>query len=300
MAPVATSVRLPRYNRSHLWALAFLLPTIVGLLFFRLLPIVWSFALSFADWQIFDAPTFAGLDNYLALFSSPTTLRVFKVTALFTLMYVPGAVALALALAVILNSGLRGMAFFRGAFFLPFITSTVAVTLVWRWIFSTRFGLLNNALDWIGIDDNPAWLADPMFALPAVVLVSIWKDAGFYMLLLLAGLQTINVEYYESAKLDGARTWQQFCFITVPLLSRSLFFVIIIALIKSTQTFEITYALTGGGPNGATTSLAFAIYQRAFIDFDMGMAAAMAYVLCVILGLLTLLNFHFRQRWVHE
>jgi multiple sugar transport system permease protein len=120
------------------------------------------------------------------------------------------------------------------------------------------------------------------------------------MLLLLAGLQTINYEYYEAAKVDGARPWQRFRHITVPLLSRSLFFVLIIALIRSTQTFEITYALTGGGPNGATTTLAFAIYQKAFIDFDMGLAAALSYVLCVVLGFLTLLNFHYRKRWVHE
>ncbi|MEL6101610.1 MAG: sugar ABC transporter permease [Pseudomonadota bacterium] len=293
-------MRFPKFERAHVWPLLFLLPTIVGLLVFRLVPIVWSFALSFADWQIFDTPTFAGIDNYIAIFSSATLLRIFSVTAAFMLMYVPGVVALALGLAVILNSGLRGMAFFRGAFFLPYITSTVAITLVWRWIFSTRFGLLNNALDWIGIDQNPAWLADPMFALPAVAMVSIWKDAGFFMLLLLAGLQTINYEYYEAAKVDGATPWQRFRYITIPLLSRSLFFVLIIAMIRSTQTFEITYALTEGGPNGATTTLAFAIYQKAFIDFDMGLAAALSYVMCVILGLLTLLNFHFRKRWVHE
>jgi len=293
-------MRLPRYDRAHLWPLLFVLPTIVGLLAFRLIPIFWSFALSFADWQIFDTPSFAGFDNYAAIFTSPTMRRVFGVTALFTLIYVPGVVALALALAVILNSGLRGMSFFRGAFFLPFITSTVAVTLVWRWIFSTRFGLLNTALDWVGISANPAWLADPAYALPAVAIVSIWKDAGFFMLLLLAGLQTINADYYEAAKMDGANAWQRFRHVTLPLLSRSLFFVVIIALIRSTQTFEITYALTGGGPNGATTTLAFAIYQKAFIDFDMGLAAALSYVLCVVLGLLTLVNFHFRKRWVHE
>ena len=293
-------MKLPRYSRRHIWPLAFLAPTILGLVLFRLVPIFWSFGLSFADWQVFDTPSFAGLDNYIAIFTSPTTLRVFWITLLFSLMYVPGAIALALVLAVILNSGLRGMAFFRGAFFLPYITSTVAITLVWRWIFSTRFGLLNNALDWIGIDANPAWLADPAFALPAVAIVSIWKDAGFYMLLLLAGLQTINPELHEAARVDGATVLQRFRRITIPLLSRSLFFVLIIAMIRSTQTFEITYALTEGGPNGASTTLAFAIYLRAFVDFDMGMAAALSYVLCVVLGFLTLLNFRLRKRWVHE
>ncbi|MEL6168662.1 MAG: sugar ABC transporter permease [Pseudomonadota bacterium] len=288
------------YQKKHLWPLAFLLPTIIGLLVFRLIPIFWSFALSFMDWQIFDTATFAGLDNYIYIFQSVTTLQILRVTFLFMLMYVPGAVLLALALAVILNSGLRGAAFFRGAFFLPYITSTVAVVLVWRWIFSTRFGLLNNALDYIGIEQNPAWLADPAYALPAVAIVSIWKDAGFYMLLLLAGLQTINNEYYEAARVDGATRWRRFIDITVPLLSRSLFFVLIIAMIRSTQTFEITYSLTEGGPNGATTTLAFAIYQRAFVDFDMGLAAALSYVLCVILGFLTLVQFWLRRRWVHE
>ncbi len=285
---------------AHLWALAFLLPTIIGLLIFRLVPIVWSFGLSFTEWQIFDKPRFVGFDNYVNIFTSPTTLRVFATTAWFTIMYVPGVILLALLLAVTLNQAHRSMAFFRGAFFLPFITSTVAITLTWRWIFSTKFGLLNNAFDWVGIDANPAWLADPSYALPAIAIVSIWRDCGFYMLLLLAGLQTIDPEYYDAAKMDGATTWQQFRLITLPLLSRSLFFVLIIALIRSTQTFDITYALTQGGPNGSTTTLAFAIYLRAFVNFDMGFAAALSYILCVALGLLTLINFYFRKRWVHE
>ncbi|MEL6962360.1 MAG: sugar ABC transporter permease [Pseudomonadota bacterium] len=285
---------------AHLWALAFLLPTIIGLLIFRLVPIVWSFGLSFTEWQIFDTPRFVGFDNYVNIFTSPTTLRVFATTAWFTMMYVPGVILLALLLAVTLNQAHRSMAFFRGAFFLPFITSTVAITLTWRWIFSTKFGLLNNAFDWVGIDANPAWLADPSYALPAIAIVSIWRDCGFYMLLLLAGLQTIDPEYYDAAKMDGATTWQQFRLITLPLLSRSLFFVLIIALIRSTQTFDITYALTQGGPNGSTTTLAFAIYLRAFVNFDMGFAAALSYILCVALGLLTLINFYFRKRWVHE
>ena len=159
---------------------------------------------------------------------------------------------------------------------------------------------MNHGLDWIGIAENPAWLNDPAFALPAVAIVTIWKDAGFYMLLLLAGLQTINSDYYKAARMDGASAWQRFRQITIPLLSRSLFFVLIIAMIRSTQTLEIVYSLTQGKPNGATTTLALAIYQRAFIDFEMGQAAALSYVLCVILGLLTLLNFRLRKRWVHE
>lgn len=291
---------MPRFQRAHLWTLGFLAPTILGLAVFRLIPIVWSFGLSFTDWQIFDTPRFAGFDNYTALFTSAATLKAFGVTAAFMAMYVPGVTALSLLLALILNTRLRGMALFRGAFFLPYITATVAVALVWRWIFSTRFGLLNAALDWVGITANPAWLADPAFALPAVAIVAVWKDAGFFMLLFLAGLQTIDDGLYEAARMDGARRWQRIRDITLPLLARSIFLVVILAAIRSTQTFEITYALTAGGPNGATTTLGFAIYLRAFVDFEMGHAAAMAYALCAILGLLTLIGFRVRQRWLYD
>ena len=281
-------------------ALLFLAPTILGLLVFRLIPIGWSFVLSFYDWKIFDEAVFVGFGNYAHIFSSPTAHKVFYNTFWFAVMYVPGSIFLALALAVLLNNALRSSSFFRGAFFLPYITSTVAVTLAWRWIFSTKFGLLNNFLFWLGIDSPPAWLADPFWALPAVALVSIWKDVGFYMILLLAGLQTIDPTLYEAARVDGAKPMQRFFKITVPMLSRSLFFVMILAMVRSTQTFEITYALTNGGPNQASTTLAFYVYQQAFVAFEMGYAAALSYIMCFVLGLITLTNFYFRKRLVHE
>jgi multiple sugar transport system permease protein len=287
-------------RKVRITALLFLAPTIIGLLVFRLVPIGWSFALSFYDWKIFDTPAFVGFGNYAHIFSSPTAYKVFLNSAYFSAIYVPGSIGLALVLAVLLNNGLRSSAFFRGAFFLPYITSTVAVTLAWRWIFSTKFGLLNNFLGWLGVDNAPAWLADPTWALPAVALVSIWKDVGFYMILLLAGLQTIDPTLYEAARVDGAKPIQRFFKVTVPLLTRSLFFVMILALVRSTQTFEITYALTNGGPNRASTTLAFYVYQNAFVEFEMGYAAALSYIMCFILGLFTLTNFYFRKRWVHD
>lgn len=284
----------------HLLAILFLTPTIVGLVGFRLVPIGWAFVMSFMDWQVFDTPAWVGLDNYLHILGSPVARLIFFNTAWFTAMYVPASVGIALVLAVFLNNALRSSAFFRGSFFLPYITSTVAVTLTWKWIFSTRFGLLNNVLIWLGWTKPPAWLADPTWALPAVAIVSVWKDCGFYMLLLLAGLQTIDPGYYEAAKIDGAGPFKRFRDITIPLLSRSLFFVLIIALVRSTQTFEITYALTNGGPNRASTTLAYFIYENAFVHFSMGYASALAYILCLIVGAITLLNFYFRRRWVHE
>ncbi|SFV38676.1 multiple sugar transport system permease protein [Devosia crocina] len=286
--------------RRYAPAMLFLLPAVAGLLLFRIIPIIWAFALSFAEWRIFDQVKWVGLSNYAHILSSPVSLQVLGNTAYYTAIYVPGVIALSLALAVLLNNGLRSSAFFRGAFFLPYITSTVAITLTWRWIFSTRFGLLNHLLETIGWTDPPAWLADPAWALPAVAIVAIWKDAGFFMLLLLAGLQTIDPTVYEAARIDGARPWRRFHTITLPLLSRSLFFVLILALVRSTQTFEITYALTNGGPNRASTTLSFYIYQNAFVQFDMGYASALAYLLCFVTGLVTLINFYFRRRWVYE
>jgi len=291
----ANSTRLRRW----LPALLFLLPAIVGLLVFRLIPIGWAFALSFTDWRIFDEVRWVGLDNYAHILNSPISREVLANTLWFTAMYVPGVMIVSVTLAVLLNNSLRSSAFFRGAFFLPYITATVAITLAWRWIFSTRFGLLNHLMTSVGLEGQ-AWLADPAWALPAVAIVSIWKDAGFYMILLIAGLQTIDPGLYEAGRVDGARAFRRFYAITLPLLSRSLFFVLILALVRSTQTFEITYALTNGGPNRASTTLAFYIYQNAFVHFEMGYASALAYVLCFVIGLITLLNFYLRRRWVHE
>ena len=299
-APPEDAPARPRRSRWRHWlpALLFLAPAIVGLLVFRLIPIGWAFALSFTSWRIFDDMAWVGLSNYAHVLTSPVARQVMGNTLWFTAMYVPGAMIVSVTLAVLLNNTLRSSAFFRGAFFLPYITATVAVTLAWRWIFSTRFGLLNHLMTTLGMDPV-AWLADPAWALPAVAIVSVWKDAGFYMILLIAGLQTIDPGLYEAARVDGARRFRQFYAITLPLLSRSLFFVLILALVRSTQTFEITYALTGGGPNRASTTLAFYIYQNAFVHFEMGYAAALAYLLCFVIGLITLLNFHLRRRWVH-
>lgn len=289
------------HARSFPWlALSFLLPTFVGLLVFRIVPIVWAFAMSFTRWQIFDKPRWVGLDNYLHILTSPSAAKIFLNTAWFMAIYVPGSIFLALVLAVLLNNSFKISAFFRGTFFLPYITATVAVALVWKWIFSTRYGILNNLLLWLGMTEPPAWLADPVWSLPAVAIVAIWKDSGFFMLLLLAGLQTIDPAVYEAARIDGAGRLRQFFEITVQLLSRSLFFVLILAVVRSTQTFELTYALTGGGPNGASTTLAFFIYENAFVHFQMGYASALAYLLCFAVGLVTLVNFHVRRRWVHE
>lgn len=278
----------------------FILPMLVGLLIFRLIPIGFSFGISFTSWNIFSPPRWIGLENYRTLLQSPAFWEVARNTVVFALVFVPLVMGLGLSLAVLVNQKLRGSTFFRGVFFMPYITSIVAVALAWKWILATRFGLLNNALmEWFGVQHPPSWLGDPRYALFAVAFVLAWQSAGFQMLLFLAGLQNIDESLKEAAMIDGATKAQVFRHITLPLLSPITFFVLIISLIASSQTFEVTYALTGGGPQRASTTLAFYIYQNAFVHFQMGFASSLAYTLLLFVGGLTLVNFVLRRRWVH-
>lgn len=278
----------------------FILPMLVGLAIFRLIPIVVSFVVSFTSWNVFSPPQWVGLDNYRTLVQSPIFWEVARNTVVFALVFVPLVMSLGLSLALLVNQKLRGSAFFRGVFFMPYITSIVAVALAWKWILATRFGLLNNALfEWFGVQNPPSWLGDPRYALMAVAFVLAWQSAGFQMLLFLAGLQNIDESLKEAAMIDGATRWQVFRHITLPLLSPITFFVLIISLIASSQTFEVTYALTGGGPQRASTTLAFYIYQNAFVHYQMGFASSLAYTLLLFVGGLTLVNFYLRRRWVH-
>ena len=278
----------------------FILPMLVGLLVFRLIPIGFSFGISFTSWNIFSPPRWIGLENYRTLLQSPAFWEVARNTVVFALVFVPLVMGLGLSLAVLVNQKLRGSTFFRGVFFMPYITSIVAVALAWKWILATRFGLLNNALmDWFGVQQPPSWLGDARYALFAVAFVLAWQSAGFQMLLFLAGLQNIDESLKEAAMIDGATKAQVFRHITLPLLSPITFFVLIISLIASSQTFEVTYALTGGGPQRASTTLAFYIYQNAFVHFQMGFASSLAYTLLLFVGGLTLVNFLLRRRWVH-
>jgi multiple sugar transport system permease protein len=279
----------------------FILPMLLGLLMFRLGPIIASFGISFTSWNVFSPPRWIGLDNYRQLLTSPIFWEVARNTVLFAAIFVPLVMVLGLSLALLVNQKLRGSTFFRGVFFMPYITSIVAVALAWKWILATRFGLLNNALiDLFGVRSPPSWLGDPAIALVSVAFVLAWQSAGFQMLLFLAGLQNIDESLKEAARIDGASNVQVLRYITLPLLSPITFFVLIISLIASSQTFEVTYALTGGGPQRASTTLAFFIYQNAFVHFQMGYASALAYMLLLFVGGLTAVNFIARRRWVYD
>jgi multiple sugar transport system permease protein len=277
----------------------FVLPMVVGLVVFRLGPVALAFAAGFTKWNIQTPPEILGLANYGEAISSEIFWQVSKNTLFFTLMYVPGVMILALVMAVMVNQKIRGIAFFRGLYFMPYITAMVAVAMVWRWIFATRFGILNFVLSSVfHIANPPAWLADKAWALPALAIVAIWKHAGFQMLVFLAGLQGIPTPLYEAAAIDGASRRAQFFKITLPLLSPVTFFVLIITVIDAFKTFDVTYAMTGGGPNYASTTLAYSIYQNAFIYGRMGYASALAMLLLVFVGVTTLVSFKLKDRMV--
>jgi len=289
-----------RYAGLFQWleALPYLLPTIIGFFVFILGPVIASFLLGFTEWDLLTPPKWIGLENYrVMLFDTPLFWTTLRNALYYTVLYVPGAVILPLFVAVLMNQQLRGVTIYRSIYFLPVVTSTVAVALVWQWLYNPEFGPINYALKLVGIK-GPAWIASPQWAMPALVVMSVWQVVGYNMVIYLAGLQSIPEEYYEAAQIDGATRWRQFFHITVPLISPTIFFILIISIIGSLQVFEQTYILTQGGPAYATLTIAFYIYQQAFQFFHMGFGAALSYVLFVIILLLTLIQFWVQRRWV--
>ena len=277
----------------------FILPTIVGVFIFRLGPTAVAAYASFTRWNVRTPPEFLAFSNYVELINNDTFWLVFRNTLLFTIIFVPGVMIISLLMAMMVNQKLRGIAFFRGLYFMPYITAMVAVAMVWRWIFATRFGVLNYVLtNFFMIADPPAWLADKVWALPALAIVAIWKQVGFQMLIFLAGLQGIPGSLYEAASIDGASKTKQFFKITLPLLSPITFFIFIITVIDAFKTFEVTFAMTGGGPNNASTTLAYYIYQNAFTFGRMGYASALAMFLMLIVGAATFISFRLKDRLV--
>lgn len=274
----------------------FVLPAVIGFLIFRGAPLIGSLYVSFTRWNIRTPPSWIGLANYQAALGSEIFWAVFRNTLVFALIFVPATVTFALLGAVVLNQRLRGIAFFRGLYFMPYITAMVAVAMAWNFIFATRFGILNFVLtEFFGVTDPPAWLASHTWALPAIALVSVWKNMGLMMLIYLAALQNIPDTIYEAAAVDGATAWRKFTAITVPLLSPATFFILVITLIEAFKTFEVTYVMTGGGPQNASNTLAFFVYENAFVFNRMGYASALAMLLLVVVGLVTAVLFRIQK-----
>ena len=283
-----------------LQAYAFLLPSFVGLLIFLIIPIIAVAVLSFFNWGLIAQPTFIGLGNYSKLFGSSSFWHSLLVTFYYILLNIPMQTVFALLLALLLNQKLPGRGIFRTLFVVPWMATAVAMGIVWQWIFDPQYGSLNSFLSLFHIT-GPAWLSSPGWALPAIAAVNIWQYTGYNMLFFLAGLQGIPPDFYEASSLDGAGPVRKFFTITLPLLTPTLFFVLVTDIIGSAQVFDTVYVMTQGGPGNATSVLNFTIFQQAFVFFHAGYASALSMVLFAILLIITLLQvLFFRNRTIYD
>jgi len=283
----------------NFWGWLFVLPTVIGILVFAAGPILAAFAISLTRWNIVNPPVFVGLDNYQeVLFEQELFWIALRNTLTYIVGVIPLQMSVALLIALALNQGLRYQALFRTLYFLPSVCSTVALALVWRVLFDYKLGVLNWFLDLVGLAPVP-WLMRPSVAMPALIIMSAWQGIGYPTVLWLAGLQGIPQSYYDAAKVDGAGRLALFRHVTWPLLTPTTFFMLIIACINSFQVFEGTYVLTGGGPQRATYTLVFFIYEDAFRNFIMGRASAVAYVLFAFIMVLTAVQLRLQKRWVN-
>ena len=273
----------------------FLLPALLGTLIFIIIPVLCSFGLSFAKWDLLNPITFVGLENYKNLFNDKVFYQTLVNTIVFAISTSTFGVIIPLILASVLNSKIRGSEFFKTAYFLPFITPMIVIGIVWGWIFDPNIGLLNKLLH---LHIN--WLYDVKFAMPALIAVSVWKLIGYNMIIFLSTLSSISQSLFEAAKIDGANSLQTFRHLTVPMLSPTIFFVVIITTISSFQVFDLIYLMTQGGPFNSTNVLVYSIYQNAFEYFNVGEASAIAYVLFAIILVLTLLQWKFRKKIVYN
>ncbi len=285
----------------------FLLPSLAGFLLFTLLPIGAAFVLSFYRWNLIRPPEFIGLQNYVELLTRDTVFpKAFWNTVYFTLTIVPLQLIFGLALAVALNQAVRGMIGYRLIYFMPVVTSIVAAALVFQGLFNRDFGVVNDVLwrirDWTGLAFTPPdWMGSSRWAKPAIVVLTLWKNTGFTMVIYLAALQSVPVELHEAAKVDGASVWQRFRNITVPLVSPTTFFLLVYQMIGAFQLFSEPYVMSRGegGPAQATLTIVFYVYQNAFEYGRMGKAAAIAWILFIFILIFTLIQNRLQKRWVH-
>ena len=279
------------------WAYIFLLPNLLLFAAFTIYPVFASFFYSLNEWTIQNPMKFIGLNNYIALLSDTTFRKVLGNTFYYTAGVIPFQTALGLLIAVALNQKLRFTTVYRSVYFVPVVTSSIAVSMVWQWMYQPEWGVFNSLLKIVGIQ-GPNWLFSTTWSMPAVILLSIWKNVGYSVVLYLAALQSVPESLYESAMIDGANSWQRFWKVTMPLISPTTFFIIVLSVIGSFQSFDQIYVLTQGGPARATSVIAHYLYQNGFQFFKMGYAAAIAYVMFAFLLVATIIQWYYRRRWV--
>jgi multiple sugar transport system permease protein/alpha-1,4-digalacturonate transport system permease protein len=282
--------------RNALIGWSFILPNFLGFALLTLIPVVTLFYLGFTNWNIFGTATWTGLANFERLLGDTTFHVALINTFYYSLLHIPLTFVVSLGLALLLNTKLRGVAFFRTAAFFPYITSIVAIAVVWNLLFSPQYGPINQFLHVIGVENPPAWLQSATWAMPATVIVSTWRDMGYYMILFLAGLQTVPRELHEAARVDGAGVWQRFWNVTMPCLRPTTFFVTVMLTINSFKIFDLILVMTNGGPGNATLVLSQFIYQTAFVQNQFGYASAASIVLFLICIVVTIIQFLINKR----
>lgn len=290
-------------RREALAALLFLLPNLIGFVIFMAGPLLASLGISFFEWNLLNPPTWLGIDNYQYLLGDADFWSSLQATLYYMAGSVPLGVVSALALAMALNQKIRGITFYRTVYFIPVVSSMIAVALMWRWMYNPTSGILNYILNsifealrlpWTA----PEWLQSRTWAMPAIILMSVWKGVGYNMVLFLAGLQGIPAHLYEAAEIDGATGMRKFWHITLPLLTPTTFFIVIISIIGSFQIFEQAYIMTQGGPARATVTTVYYIYENGFQWYRMGYASAVAWALFAMILVVTLVQWRYQDRWV--
>lgn len=281
-------------NQQNFAGVLFILPALLGTIVFIIIPIICSFGLSFAKWDLLNPIQYVGFENYKVVLTEPVFVKIIINTFVYAIATSIFGVILPLILACIINTKIKGADFFKTAYFLPFVTPMIVIGIIWEWIFDPNIGCLNHFLH---LHIN--WLYDTNFAMPALIIVSVWKLIGYNMILFLTGLSTINQELLEASKIDGANAYNTFKNITIPLLSPTIFFVTIITAITSFQVFDLIYVMTQGGPLDSTNVLVYAIYKNAFEYFNVGKASALAYVLFAIIFILTLIQWKLKSKLVY-
>jgi multiple sugar transport system permease protein len=279
--------------------LAFVSPWLVGFLLFTLLPVVLSFYYSLCDYSLLEGPLYRGADNYRELMRDAVFWKAMGNTIYYAGISLPLGMIVALGVALLLNSKIRGLSIYRTIVFLPSLVPAVASAMLWSWLFNSKLGLINFVLLKLGVSDPPGWLTDVRWAMPALILMSVW-GVGNTVVIYLAGLQDVPRELYEAADLDGASTLRKIWHVTLPCISPVIFFNLIMGIIGSLQVFGVPYIMTGGGPARSTYFFTMYLYDNAFVYLKMGYASAMAWVQLLIVLALTGLAFWSSKRWVHH
>ena len=292
--------RFAKATRKYIWGYIFILPSMLIILLFKLIPLIIGLIISFTNWNLLSSPEFVGLQNYVRLFSDPTTTKVFGNTFYYAFLSVPLNIVISLGLAIALNQKIRGLSFFRTAYYIPVVAASVAVSAIWVWLLSD-FGMINTFLTNMGLH-SINFLHDTKYALTSIALVDVWKNLGFNVVIFLAALQDVPVELRDAAKVDGANEVHIFKNITLPLISPAIFFTTVMGIIGSLQTFDLVYNMSmkhEGGPARATSTVGFYIWQNAFKYSKMGYAAALSFALMAILLVLTIMQWQLRRKWVY-